>query len=101
MYAYDLKSGKNRLLIDLSAEKLKNVKGILKVVESSGQIQCVIGTTVPEVFNEFVEISGVTAESTSTGNIKEKKPNLITRGLNTLASCVSPGLFAIVAGGMI
>lgn len=89
----------NRDLVDI--EKLKNVKGILKVVESSGQIQCVIGTTVPEVFNEFVEISGVTAESTSTGNIKEKKPNLITRGLNTLASCVSPGLYAIVAGGMI
>ena len=87
----------NRDLVDV--EKLKNVKGILKVVESSGQIQCVIGTTVPEVFNEFVEISGVTAESTSTGNIKEKKPNLITRGLNTLASCVSPGLYAIVAGG--
>ncbi len=89
----------NRDLVDV--EKLKNVKGILKVVESSGQIQCVIGTTVPEVFNEFIEISGVTAESTSTGNIKEKKPNLITRGLNTLASCVSPGLYAIVAGGMI
>ena len=32
---------------------------------------------------------------------EEKKPNLITRGLNTLASCVTPGLYAIVAGGMI
>ena len=31
----------------------------------------------------------------------EKKPNIITRGLNTLASCVTPGLYAIVAGGMI
>lgn len=35
----------NRDAVDM--EKLSKVSGILKVVESSGQIQCVIGTTVP------------------------------------------------------
>ncbi len=66
----------NRDLVNM--EKLNQINGLLKVIESSGQIQCVIGTTVPE-----------------------KKPNLITQGLNTLASCVTPGLYAIVAGGFI
>ena len=33
--------------------------------------------------------------------VLEKKPNLLTQGLNTLAACVTPGLYAIVAGGMI
>lgn len=52
----------NRDLVDL--EKLRQISGILKVVESSGQIQCVIGTTVPEVYNDFIAISGVSAGGT-------------------------------------
>ena len=88
----------NRDAVDM--EKLSKVSGILKVVESSGQIQCVIGTTVPEVYEEFLAMSGVEAEP-ATDDVPEKKPNIITRGLNTLASCVTPGLYAIVAGGMI
>ncbi len=94
----------NRELVDM--ERLNKVSGLLKVVESSGQIQCVIGTTVPEVYAEFIKISGIKAggevsEEQAGGEAPEKKPNLITQGLNTLASCVTPGLYAIVAGGMI
>ena len=94
----------NRDAVDM--EKLSKVSGILKVVESSGQIQCVIGTTVPEVYEEFLAMSGVAAGGSveaepATDDVPEKKPNIITRGLNTLASCVTPGLYAIVAGGMI
>ena len=47
----------NRDAVDM--DKLSKVSGILKVVESSGQIQCVIGTTVPEVYEEFLAVSGV------------------------------------------
>lgn len=106
----------NRDRVDI--EKLNRVKGLLKVIESSGQLQCVIGTTVPEVYAEFLEISGFKAageadteadvngnpnsnQGTAGDSVQEKKMNLITRGLNTLASCVTPGLYAIVAGGMI
>lgn len=94
----------NRDLVDM--KRLNGVKGLLKVIESSGQIQCVVGTTVPEVFAEFMEISGVrtggeAAPDPAGEESGEKKMNLLTRGLNTLASCVTPGLYAIVAGGMI
>lgn len=97
----------NRDLVDM--EKLGKISGILKVVESSGQIQCVIGTTVPDVYNDFVAISGaaaggsVEAAADDKGDKapEEKKQNLLIRGLNTLASCVTPNLYAIVAGGMI
>lgn len=95
----------NRDLVDM--DKLKNVSGIMKVLESSGQLQCVIGTTVPEVYADFLAMTGAAAggevspEPADKGEIEEKKPNLLTRGLNTLASCVTPGLYAIVAGGMI
>lgn len=96
----------NRDLVDM--EKLKTIKGIIKVIESSGQIQCVIGTTVPEVYADFIAIAGIKGEAqVSEDQPKaadapaEKKPNLLVRGLNTLASCVTPYLYAIVAGGMI
>lgn len=91
----------NRDLVDM--DKLKNVSGIMKVLESSGQLQCVIGTTVPEVYADFLAMTGAAAggevspEPADKGEIEEKKPNLLTRGLNTLASCVTPGLYAIVA----
>lgn len=96
---------KNRDLVDI--EKLQNVKGIMKVIESSGQLQCVIGTDVPKVYDDFIAISGVQpggeveADKDAAKDIQEKKPNILIRGLNTLASCVTPGLYAIVAGGMI
>ena len=96
---------KNRDLVDI--EKLQNVKGIMKVIESSGQLQCVIGTDVPKVYDDFIAISGVQpggeveADKDAAKDIQEKKPNILIRGLNTLASCVTPSLYAIVAGGMI
>lgn len=89
----------------VDVETLKKVKGLLQVVESSGQIQCVIGTHVQDVYLEFIEIADIKQEGEAaevkTDTVQEKKPNLITRGLNTLSSCVSPGLYAIVAGGMV
>lgn len=94
----------NRDIVDM--DKLNSVSGLLKVIESSGQLQCVVGTTVAEVYADFLEIAGIKegAEENpapADGDVKEKKPNIITQGLNTLASCVTPGLYAIVAGGMI
>ena len=96
----------NRDLVNM--EKLNQISGILKVVESSGQIQCVIGTTVPEVYADFLAISGASAggeveaaSDAKADGVEEKKPNLLIRALNTLASFVTPYLYAIVAGGMI
>lgn len=94
----------NRDLVDM--DKLNSVGGLLKVIESSGQLQCVVGTAVAEVYADFLAISGVKLDGDAPAaaadeNVNEKRPNLITQGLNTLASCVTPGLYAIVAGGMI
>ena len=96
----------NRDLVDM--DKLQKISGILKVVESSGQLQCVIGTTVGDVYNDFLAISGASAggaveaaPAEKDAEVQEKKPNLLIRALNTLASCVTPYLYAIVAGGML
>ena len=49
----------NREIVNF--DKLNNTSGIIKIIESSGQIQCVIGTTVPEVYEDFIAISGVSS----------------------------------------
>lgn len=91
-------------------ESLKKVEGVLKVIESGGQIQCVIGTGVSDVFSDFAIVADLknpynnynAKETVTKENLKEtKKTNIFVTILNTLASCVSPGLYAIVAGGMI
>lgn len=46
----------NRDIVDM--DKLNSVSGLLKVIESSGQLQCVVGTTVAEVYADFLEIAG-------------------------------------------
>lgn len=94
----------NRDLVDM--EQLNKVGGLIKVIESGGQLQCVVGTGVPEVYADFVAISGFraggeTGPEPAGAESEGRRPGLITRGLNTLASCVTPGLYAIVAGGMI
>ena len=94
----------NRDLVDM--DKLEHIKGLLKIIESSGQLQCVVGTTVPEVYADFIAMAGIKTggevdPEPATTDVKEKKPNIITQALNTLAACVTPGLYAIVAGGMI
>lgn len=94
----------NRDLVDM--DRLNHVGGLLKVIESSGQLQCVVGTTVAEVYGDFLEISGFKAGAEghtepAASDVPEKKPSLLTQGLNILAACVTPGLYAIVAGGML
>lgn len=93
---------KDRSKVDM--DRLKQVKGLLQIIEGSGQIQCVVGTEVGDVFNDFIEISGFKdsgVEDLIDQAADGKKENILMRGLNTLASCVTPGLWAIVAGGMI
>lgn len=96
----------NRDLVDL--KKLQSIKGLLKVIEASGQLQCVVGTDVPAVYSNFVEIANIKegraveeTDSEKGAKVKGKKPNILIQGLNTLSACVTPGLYAIVAGGMI
>lgn len=92
----------NRDIVDMGA--LEHINGVLKIIESSGQLQCVIGTTVPEVYADFIEIANIKSGGEVDPNPADsgqKKPNLLTQALNTLAACVTPGLYAIVAGGMI
>lgn len=99
---------RDRSKIDFSA--LEKIDGIIRVMDSQGQIQMVIGTHVNEVYEEFCEIGGFEEHDEVDADpddlkteMKQKGQQLgiISRLLDTLAAIVTPALWAIVAGGMI
>lgn len=46
-----------------NTEALKEVPGVVTVVQSGGQYQVVIGNHVPDVYKEFIEVAGLSAEA--------------------------------------
>ena len=99
---------KDRGKIDFKG--LESIEGIIRVMDSQGQIQCVIGTHVNDVYEEFCNIAGLQEQDAVDAEpddlkaeMKAKGQNLgiISRLLDTLAAIVTPALWAIVAGGMV
>lgn len=90
-------------------DKLKSTEDILQVKEIGNQIQLVIGMQVPDVYDEFCEMTGLDkkAEVAADENDQDskqavhKRENPITSLLNTLAAIVTPTLWGIIAGGML
>lgn len=88
-------------------EEVKNVPGVIQVVEAGGQFQVVIGPKVTKMYDEVVAITGHgeaaddvsdTAESNSSEKKDEKKGNPIMR----LASgIILPCMPALVGCGLV
>lgn len=53
-------------------EALKALKGVSTALEQGGQLQIVIGTTVGEVYEEFVRLAGVEAKEAIDENLDDK-----------------------------
>ena len=82
---------------------LENVDGVKGVFEASGQLQIILGTgTVNKVFDQFIEIAGVTASSKA--EAKEaavQKQNWFMRAIKLLGDIFVPIIPAIVASGFL
>ena len=99
---------KDRSKVDF--DHLDGIEGVIRVMDSQGQIQFVIGTHVNEVYEEFCEYAGVAQQDAVDADPEDLKAEMkakgqnfgiISRLLDTLAAIVTPALWAIVCGGMI
>jgi len=83
-------------------ESIKNIKGVLTVVEGNGQFQVVIGNEVADVFDTVLKMYPQ-IKSEAKGNDVEEKPsgNILTRAFNTMASIFNPIIVALAGAGMI
>ena len=80
-------------------EAMKAVKGSFT---QSGQFQVIIGNTVSEFYNDFIEVSGI--EGVSKDAVKQaakKNQNVLQRVMTALAEIFAPLIPAIITGGLI
>ncbi|MEH7314039.1 beta-glucoside-specific PTS transporter subunit IIABC [Priestia megaterium] len=78
---------------------LKNLDGILSVVENSGQFQVVIGSHVSEVYKKLPNFINV---SSTPKNLSEKpKGNIATKIFEVISGSFSPLLGALAGAGML
>ena len=86
----------------LNTEALDNVEGVKGMFENGGQLQLIIGTgTVNKVYEEFIDISGVSAASKEEVKAAAAAQQPVwKRLLKTIGDVFVPILPAIVASGL-
>ncbi len=101
-----------RLRFKLKDESLANtqamsaVKGVIKVIQTGGQYQVVVGTEVDNIYKELCEIGGFTsaepvAQTEAEKKEDEKQGSVISRFLVLMTGIFQPLLSMLMAGGMI
>ncbi|MBR2565647.1 MAG: PTS glucose transporter subunit IIA [Paenibacillus sp.] len=83
-------------------EELKNMPGVITVMQSGGQYQVVIGNEVPDVYKAVVKAGNLSAE----GSVDEKedsgpKGSLFNRFVDMISGVFTPVLGLLAATGMI
>lgn len=78
---------------------LKDMDGVVTVMKSGGQYQVVIGNHVGQVYEDVIDIAGISGESSS--EPEEASGNLFNRLIDIISGIFQPFLGALSAGGMI
>lgn len=86
-----------------SKEEVKNIQGVLNVVESGGQFQVIIGNEVGNVFDAIEKLTGIAGESI---DVVEKddlkvKSKFIDKVIDMVTGIFTPILPALIGAGMI
>ena len=81
-------------------KSLKNLDGILSVVENGGQFQVVIGSHVSEVYKDVIKIANV-GGSAARESSEKSKGNVIAKIFEVIAGSFSPILGALAGAGML
>ena len=93
-----------RLRFKLKDEKkantdvLKNMDGVVTVVQSGGQYQVVIGNHVPDVYADVVAVAGL---SEGSGNDSPEKMKTFDKLIDIISGVFQPVLGVLAATGMI
>jgi len=81
-----------------NTEVLKNMDGVVTVVQSGGQYQVVIGNHVPDVYADVTAVGGFSADSEEA---TEEKMSLFNKFIDTVSGVFTPILGILCATGMI
>lgn len=81
-----------------NTEVLKNMDGVVTVMQAGGQYQVVIGNQVPAVYEEVVGLLGI---NPAAEDAPEEKMSAFNRLIDIISGSFQPFLGAMAAGGMI
>lgn len=79
-------------------EILKNMDGVITVMKSGGQYQVVIGNHVPKVYEEVIEVAGI---SNADAKDSDVKLGFFAKLLDIISGSFQPFLGILAASGMI
>ncbi|MDR2832299.1 MAG: beta-glucoside-specific PTS transporter subunit IIABC [Streptococcaceae bacterium] len=80
-----------------NTEVLKNMDGVVTVMQAGGQYQVVIGNHVPFVFQEVLDYTGI--DPTKSVDMGKQKPFDVV--LDVISGCFQPFLAILASAGMI
>ncbi|MGM0137700.1 PTS system, beta-glucoside-specific IIA component [Enterococcus sp. DIV0755b] len=91
-----------------NTSKIKELAGVLSVVEANNQYQVVIGNEVENVFNTIMARYNIKSalgsdnnDEITTNSEEEKEGNIFLRFFNTLSSIFNPIIMPLAGAGMI
>lgn len=84
-----------------NTDVLKNMDGVVTVIQSGGQYQVVIGNHVPEVYADVNSVGGFGGESSTNVSDSGEKVSLFNRFIDMISGVFAPTLGVLAATGMI
>lgn len=81
-----------------NTEALKNLNGVMGVVDKGGQYQVIIGNDVNNVYKEIMKISNIEGKDNNTEEVDDRKT--VAKVIDTITGIFTPILPAITAAGM-
>jgi len=80
---------------------LKNMDGVVTVIQSGGQYQVVIGNHVSEVYADVNTVAGFSGDSSAASDDSGQKVSLFNRFIDMISGVFAPTLGVLAATGMI
>ncbi|MCG7197846.1 beta-glucoside-specific PTS transporter subunit IIABC [Pediococcus pentosaceus] len=82
-------------------EAIKNLDGVIDVVSNNVAYQIIIGTHVTDVYDELVEMLGITEQNDNVQETKDAKKNVVKAILDVVSESMTPILEPIICAGLL
>ena len=86
---------------NVNKETIKELEGVISVVENGGQFQVVIGNTVGNVYAEITKIIKVDKNLNQSSNEKESNNNIFNKAIDIITGILTPFMGTLAGAGVL
>lgn len=84
-----------------NTDKLKNLDGVITVMQSGGQYQVVIGNNVSSIYKALLKVSNLNSETSQAVEEDNKNGNAFSKLIDVISAIFTPVLGALIGSGII